>query len=494
METDLNLGQKILDSVNASRPEGISHLDVDTLPHPDGKDIFVLHKNLHYYINGTKAQEILKKYGIPTELLTDARKEGDTLDIGFETAEKLGLYLIPYLSYGVLNGGMATSYCDRKNNSAFNPELFAEAEKQFEALADTARNIPKGATPAYINPDGTPGYDFMALKLRSILLTIKKSMAVTGKGPDAYRNSVFQMTSNSTDTILRNKYRTYRELPGIRDLSEETGVDITEVLGAVQPLIPAFTHTSKGFPLDFFRKEDGSFYSLPGGHGQNFMVLRDTYRKLLAEGKKFVYLGNVDNIGFTVSPAEVAILALSERNASFDFSFKTPVDVKGGILAREKNGRLNCGDIGRAISKEFVASHEASGMPILFNCATGLFNLEYLVENLDRIIDSLPVRLIDQHKDIGMYSQTEQITWEIIGLLESMIIFAVHKEERFIASKLLMDNILASGLECCETYLAKHEDTDFTRAVRATQKGLAWNLETQYGMKLSGGKWIPDNN
>ena len=170
------------------------------------------------------------------------------------------------------------------------------------------------------------------------------------------------------------------------------------------------------------------------------------------------------------------------------------MDVKGGILVREKNGRLNCGDIGRAISKEFVASHEASGMPILFNCATGLFNLEYLVENLDRIIDSLPVRLIDQHKDIGMYSQTEQITWEIIGLLESMIIFAVHKEERFIASKLLMDNILAPGLECCETYLAKHEDTDFTRAVRATQKGLAWNLETQYGMKLSGGKWIPDNN
>ena len=45
------------------------------------------------------------------------------------------------------------------------------------------------------------------------------------------------------------------------------------------------------------------------------MVLRDIYRKLLAEGKKFVYLGNVDNIGFTISPAEVAILALSERNA-----------------------------------------------------------------------------------------------------------------------------------------------------------------------------------
>lgn len=494
MEIDLKLGQRILDSVNSRRQEGSRHLDIGIMPHPDGKDIFVLHEKLHYTVSRKKALEVLERFGIPEHVIKDVPSEDDILDFGFEDAEKLGLYLIPYLSYGVLNGGMATSYCDVKNNSAFNPELYKEAEKEFSRLSVNARNIPKGATPAYINPDGSPGFDFMALKMRSVLLCILRSMAVTGKGPEAYRFPFFQMTSCSTDRILREKYAGYRELPVLKPLIEATGIDITEVLSAVQPLIPTFTHTSEGFPLKFFRKEDGTFYALPGGHGQNFLVLRDIYKNLLAEGKKFVYLGNVDNSGFTVSPAELAILALSERDAGFDFSFKTPVDVKGGILVREKNGRLNCGDIGRAVSKEFVAEQEASGMPILFNCATGLFNLEYLVKNLDMIINSLPVRLIDQNKDIGKYSQTEQITWEIIGLLDSMIIFAVRKEERFLASKLLMDNMLASGLECCEPYLKKHEDTDFVRAARAMRRGLSWNLVNRYGMKLSEGKWIPDNN
>jgi UDP-N-acetylglucosamine pyrophosphorylase len=220
-------------------------------------------------------------------------------------------------------------------------------------------------------------------------------------------------------------------------------------------------------------------------------VLRDIYKKLLKAGKKFVYLGNVDNIGFTITPVELAVLALSGRQATFDFSFKTPLDVKGGILIRERNGHLTCGDIGRAVSDEFVRKNEDAGIPILFNCATGLFNLEYLVENLDRIIENLPIRLSSQNKDIGQYSQAEQITWEVIGLLDSLIIFAVEKYERFIASKLLMDNMLASDLECCRSYLAENEDTDFVRAVRSVQKGLVWNLREQYGLELKNGRWEP---
>ena len=188
---------------------------------------------------------------------------------------------------------------------------------------------------------------------------------------------------------------------------------------------------------------------------------------------------------------ELAVLALSGRQACFDFSFKTPVDVKGGILIRERSGRLTCGDIGRAVSNEFVKKNEEAGIPILFNCATGLFNLEYLVENLDRIIENLPIRLSNQNKDIGQYSQAEQITWEVIGLLDSLIIFAVEKYEHFIASKLLMDNMLASDMECCRTYLEAHEDTDFVRAVRSVQKGLIWNLKAQYGLELKDGRWIP---
>lgn len=491
MAIDLELGTKILAAVNASRNLDVKTLDVDILPHPDGKDIFVLRSNMKFPVSKIKTDEVLDKFSISHSVIEDVPCDDGMLRFNFETLHRLGLYLIPYLSYGILNGGMATSYCDIKNNSKFNPELFAQTETVFSTLSEKYKGQPKGITPAYINPDGTPGYDFIELKMRSVLRHIQQSRKVTGKPASEYQHAIFQMTSDNTDDKLASKYKEYKTSPILKDLIAQTGVDITEPESAIQPLIPAFTPTAAGYPLSFFKNKNGEYYGLPGGHGQNFIVLRDIYKKLLAAGKKFVYLGNVDNIGFTITPVELAVLALSGRQATFDFSFKTPVDVKGGILIRERNGHLTCGDIGRAVSDAFVKKNEDAGIPILFNCATGLFNLEYLVENLDRIIENLPIRLSNQNKDIGQYSQAEQITWEVIGLLDSLIIFAVEKYERFIASKLLMDNMLASDLECCRPYLAEHEDTDFVRAVRAVQKGLVWNLREQYGLELENSRWVP---
>ncbi len=491
MAVDLELGKKILAAVNASRNLDAKTLDVDILPHPDGKDIFVLRSNMKFPASKIKADEVLDKFSIPRSVIEDVPCDDGTLRFNFKTLQRLGLHLIPYLSYGILNGGMATSYCDIKNNSKFNPELFAQTEAVFSTLSEKYKGQPKGITPAYINPDGTPGYDFIELKMRSVLRHIQQSQKVTGKPASEYQHAIFQMTSDNTDDKLASRYKEYKNSPILKELIAQTGVDITEPESAIQPLIPAFTPTAAGYPLSFFKDKNGDYYGLPGGHGQNFIVLRDIYKKLLAAGKKFVYLGNVDNIGFTITPVELAVLALSGRQATFDFSFKTPVDVKGGILIRERNGHLTCGDIGRAVSDAFVKKNEDAGIPILFNCATGLFNLEYLVENLDMIIENLPIRLSSQNKDIGQYSQAEQITWEVIGLLDNLIIFAVEKYERFIASKLLMDNMLASDLECCRNYLAENEDTDFVRAVRSVQKGLVWNLKEQYGLELKNGRWVP---
>ena len=493
MAIDFELGRKILAAVNASRNLDVKTLDADILPHPDGKDIFVLRSNMKFPISRAQTEKVLEKFDIPRSVIADVKCDDGILRFTYDTLHRLGLYLIPYLSYGILNGGMATSYCDVKNNSKFNPELFALAEADFGKLAQLCKGQPKGITPAYINPDGSPGYDFIELKMRSVLRHIQQSQALTGKPASEYQHAVFQMTSYNTDEKLTARYKEYKNSPILKDLIAQTGVNVTEPESAIQPLIPAFTPTTAGYPLAFFKDKEGNYYALPGGHGQNFIVLRDIYKKLLASGKKFIYLGNVDNIGFTITPVELAVLALTGRQATFDFSFKTPVDVKGGILIREKNGRLTCGDIGRAVSVEFVRKNEEDGIPILFNCATGLFNLEYLVENLDRIIENLPIRLSNQNKDIGQYSQAEQITWEVIGLLDSLIIFAVEKYERFIASKLLMDNMLASDLECCRSYIASHEDTDFVRAVRSVQKGLVWNLKSQYGLELRNGRWMPSN-
>lgn len=490
---DFELGEKILSYVNSENYSGKEELDVKSIPMPDNRDIFKLDRSVRFQIDKKKAEKNLIKTGLPPEILKEIPSRGDMLDIDFDSLYRTGLRLIPFLSYGILNGGSATSYGDIKHNISFNPQLFEEAEKEFIEISKQTRGTPKGITSAFINPDGTPGADFIELKMRSVLINILRSSLLTGKPFSEYRYPIFQMTSFKTVDKLAAKYKLYKNSPLLKELIDETGIDITEPESRTQYLIPAFTHTSQGFPLRYFKTKNGDLLPLPGGHGQNFFILRSVYEKLLEKGKKFVYLGNVDNIGFTIFPAALAILAISGKQAGFDFSFKTPVDVKGGILIRGKCGKLNCGEINRSISEDFVRQEEEAGVHPLFNCATGLFNLEYLVKNIDRIIKYLPVRLSDHNKDIGLYSHAEQNTWEIIGLLDDFMIFAVNKAERFISSKLLLENMITSDLPCCRAYLKKHQETEFAKAAASLHKGLNRNLAEEYGMELKDNRWIPSS-
>jgi hypothetical protein len=103
------------------------------------------------------------------------------------------------------------------------------------------------------------------------------------------------------------------------------------------------------------------------------------------------------------------------------------VDVKGGILIRDQNDRLNCVDLGVGMNHKEAQNLENSGKKILFNCGSGLFNLTWLLENIDSIIKDLPLRFSDQSKDAGDYSQAEQVTWEVMGMIDDPLIFAVDK-------------------------------------------------------------------
>jgi len=138
------------------------------------------------------------------------------------------------------------------------------------------------------------------------------------------------------------------------------------------------------------------------------------------------------------------------------------------------NGRRTVADIGQAITFDTVTRLEAAGERVLFNCATCIFDLERLVPKLDEIAKHLPVRLSDQDKDAGRYSQAEQSTWEVVGLLDETLGFAVEKGERFIAAKLLAETVLASG------------------AVAASMmtEGLRNVLAGPCGLVLKGGRWV----
>lgn len=499
---DIGLTLSILENYNNGRYDHVQPVEVEAIPAVDGKTILDMTHPLSLRLSRRAIEERIEELGAGEMVPDSVRRrifhgEDDLVVLDREALELLGTELLPLLSYGILNGGSATSYADRTKNSGFNSDLFTLLEPEFERIAELSSGRAKGLTPGFMNPDGSPGPSFIELKMRALLIESLRRQALSdSRTAIAPGLPLFQMTSVSNDAEVAAAYDGYRESRLLKPLMALTGLDPTRAETAVQPLIAAFTHSEEGRPKRVFDRANGranSSLALPGGHGQNFAVLQEVYRRLLDSGKRFVYLGNVDNLGFTVDPVELAYLALSGRQAGFDFAFRTPVDVKGGILVRDRNSGLTCADIGPAISTEEMLKAEESGAGILFNCATGLFDLQYLVSHLDHIIDDLPTRFSDQSKDAGRYSQAEQVTWEILGMLDNFLVFGVNKWKRFLAAKLLMETLMTSGVKLKNPHYPRSTvpAADLHGTAEKLHAGLADRLENVYGLRLEDNRWVP---
>lgn len=489
ISVDMKLSREILDNYNAGKYDRFESIKAEGIPGIDGKTVLDMTASC-WELDEKVVRRRVEQLDLPAALISGGNRKGETLTFTADQLHRIGVFLYPLFSAGVLNGGSSTSYLDQKKNRSFNPELFDLYSDVFEKAAARDMGKPKGIVPAYTNPDGSAGFRFMELRLRNLLIEVLRYRKITGGDEALY--PLFQMTSVHTDKALAEAYEAYRDSPALADLIRETGVDICTPETAVQPLITAYTHSREGRPKNIFDRawgKEGALLPLPGGHGQNFRVLADIYRDLYRRGKRFVSIGNVDNLGYTPNPVYLALLALSGKQAGFEFSFRTPVDVKGGILLTDQNGRLNCGDIGVAVSKEEALRQEQNGKAILFNCASGLFDLEFLVNSLDNIIENLPVRFSDQEKDAGAYSQAEQVTWEVIGMIESPLIFSVNKYERFLASKLFMENLLTSGFRLDDPRFP--DSGDLKDLAARLNGGLKTGLADRYGLRLEGERWVP---
>ncbi len=480
-DIDVALSLEILDGWNSGKYAHQAPVKAHGVPEVDGQRVVDLrsgdagHESALFCFDGRKAAENLSRFGL--EAMVDS--EG-MASLSRQRLEEIGERILPFVAYGLLNGGSATSYADSRKNLALGKEVFAAVEPWFASLAPGVKDMPKGMTPAFINPDGSPGASFLELKMRAALL-------FSARTPSPI--PLFQMTSSTNNQVLADFHESMRNSPWLADLlpaAERLPVWET----GVQPMIAAFTHSSEGPQKRIFDRaygEEQRSLPLPGGHGQSFRVLSGIFRSLHARGIRYATLGNVDNLGYTIDRAELAIMAISGRHAGFDFAVRSPMDVKGGVLVRVEGGGHTIADIGPAISFDEVMELERRGSRILFNCASGIFDLDWLVPRLDDISGALPVRFSDQDKDSGRYSQAEQVTWEVLGLIPDFIAFAVDKKKRFIAAKLLVDTLLASGLG-----LDSGEMPEDTKAVaRDLNGGLSQLLGSVYGLAVKDGRWLP---
>lgn len=478
---DVELSLEILEGWNSGLYANQAPVKVQGVPEIDGQRVVDLryggagHEAALFRIEAGRAAENLSRFGLETMV-----DPAGTAVFSRTRLEEIGEKILPFVAYGLLNGGSATSYADSRKNLALGKEVFAAVEPWFAALAPGVKDMPKGLAPAFINPDGSPGASFLELKMRaSMLLSARISSPIP----------LFQMTSTTNDRILAGYHETLHRSPWLADLLHDPYALPAWETG-IQPMIAAFSHSSEGQVKKIFDRAYGAEHRslpLPGGHGQSFRVLSGVLKSLHARGIRYATLGNVDNIGYTVDRAELAIMAISGRPAGFDFAVRTPMDVKGGVLVRKEGGGHTVADIGAAISYDEVLELERKGGRILFNCASGIFDLDWLVPRLDEISRTLPVRFSDQDKDAGRYSQAEQVTWEVLGLIPGFIAFAVDKKNRFLAAKLLVDTLLASGIGLDAAGIP----ADTRATAHELNEGLSQLLESVYGLALKGGTWLP---
>ncbi len=494
---DVELSRRILENYNAGKYDNVVPIKVTGLPEIDGKRIIDVTRKIKETYDYKKAKAKIDSFGKSIDLKSIGNRNGSQIEFGPAELRELGIRLYPLLSYGVLNGGSASSYVDYKKNESFSPELFNIFKNEFKSIESVSRGKAKGITPAYINEDGSHGPSYLELKMRSVLIEMMRYNILTGS-KDPIECPMFQMTNVYNNDEISSAYSAYKKSELLETLIQETGCDITRVATGIQPMLAAFTHSSEGRPKGFFLKAYGKENTplpMPGGHGQNFIYLKKVYTDLYEQGKRFVYLGNVDNIGYTINPTNLALFALSEKNAGFEFAFKTRVDVKGGVLIIDQNGKLNCADIGAAISKDEINRVEKEGKKILFNAATGLFDLEYLVKNIDTIAANLPMRISDQDKDSGKYAQAEQVTWEVISVLDNPMIFCVDKYRRFLASKLLIEGLMASGLKRDHHDYPKDpvQEKNLHWIAHILASGMERQFKTTYGFKFikEASVWVP---
>ena len=224
---DSELSYGILERINSGSCSS-SIIKVREIPSFENRSIINMSEsNFTHAFDLKKAENNLKQYTDRINLADYGTSAGGRITLSRQDLEEIGLFLLPLVSVGILNGGAATSYTDRLKNSSFSREIYDSCRKKFDAIREMYKDSPKGITPAYINSNGTDGASFIELKMRSFLLKIVRYRKLTGENSFSY--PMFQMTSMQTDRALAEEYIKYRDSIYLKDLIEKAETDITSV-------------------------------------------------------------------------------------------------------------------------------------------------------------------------------------------------------------------------------------------------------------------------
>ena len=117
----------------------------------------------------------------------------------------------------------------------------------------------------------------------------------------------------------------------------------------------------------------------PPGHGDVFTALNTSgmLKQLLENGIRYAFIHNLDNLGAGMEESLLGYFAENGFSFMMEVAEKTPADIKGGHLARHRNGRLLLREAAQCPREEIAAFEDISRYGF-FNTNNIWINLESL--------------------------------------------------------------------------------------------------------------------
>jgi UTP--glucose-1-phosphate uridylyltransferase len=200
--------------------------------------------------------------------------------------------------------------------------------------------------------------------------------------------------------ILALRERHDAQIPWLLMNSFRTRADSLEKLGGYRNL------TGRGLPLDFLQNKvprivkasalPASFAEsedcwAPPGHGDIYLALWSTglLERMRAEGIRWVFVSNVDNLGATVDPCILGYLDREHVEFAMEVTDKTLADVKGGTLIRCR-GRLELLEVAQ-VEEGHVQDFQDIKTFSVFNTNNLWWRVDALLEQLEKGALDLPM-------------------------------------------------------------------------------------------------------
>lgn len=223
----------------------------------------------------------------------------------------------------------------------------------------------------------------------------------------------------------------------------------------------------------------------PPGHGDVYTALFTSgmLQKLLDQGIVYAFISNVDNLGATMEASLLGYFAENRFPFMMEVAERTPADLKGGHLARHKNGRLILREVAQCPEDELDAFRDKE-IYRFFNTNNIWVNLKFvkdLIEtkgtvHLPMILNPKTLDPRDENSP-GVY-QVETAMGAAVSLFEGATAVKIPRSRFFPVKK--CNDLLAVQSDC----FALSENNHLIPNPNRRSESIKINLDPEYYGKI----------